>query len=244
MPKKDPGNAALAAEVGFAFKAHLAQDSLPQALKRRNFVGLIGTTEVVPFPNLSAPHLLAFPLLLPNLSASQTLNLPPVSSPGYSLRVGHPVAWLYAIRGLCVSVLFTATLWAQDKPAPSSKPPAQAKSSLPDPGAINDSVYRNSAFGFSYKLPFGWVDRTAGMQDDSADASKSRVLLAVFERPPEATGDTINSAVVIAAEPLLAGIKSRGRIFPIAERSYHGQRLPGRRRASRVFGGSHEAGTR
>ena len=112
-----------------------------------------------------------------------------------------------------VAILFTATLWAQDKPAPSSKPPAQAKSSLPDPGSINDGVYRNSAFGFSYKLPFGWVDRTAGMQDDSADASKSRVLLATFERPPEAPGDTINSAVVIAAEPVPAGIKSAGEYF-------------------------------
>jgi hypothetical protein len=112
-----------------------------------------------------------------------------------------------------VLVLFVSTLWAQDKPAPSSKPPAQVKSSLPDPGAINDGVYRNAIFGFSYKLPFGWVDRTSDMQDDSATAAKSRVLLATFERPPEAPGDTINSAVVIAAEPILAGIKSAEEYF-------------------------------
>lgn len=41
-------------------------------------------------------------------------------------------------------------------------------------------------------------------EDDSsgklADPSQAQVLLAVFERPPEATGDTVNSAVVIAAE--------------------------------------------
>jgi hypothetical protein len=110
-------------------------------------------------------------------------------------------------------VLLAAGMWAQDKPALSSKPPAQAKPSLPDPGAIDDGVYRNSAFGFNYKLPFGWVDRTSGMQDDSAAASKSRVLLATFERPPEAPGDTINSAVVIAAEPVLAGMKSAGEYF-------------------------------
>ena len=30
--------------------------------------------------------------------------------------------------------------------------------------------------------------------------AKAEVLLAVFERPPEATGDTVNSAVVIASE--------------------------------------------
>jgi len=112
-----------------------------------------------------------------------------------------------------LALLFTATVWAQDKPARSRKPPAQANSSVLDSGAISDGVYRNTAFGFSYKLPFGWVDRTANMQDDSADASKSRVLLAIFERPPEATGDTINSAVVIAAEPVPAGIKSAGEYF-------------------------------
>ena len=113
-----------------------------------------------------------------------------------------------------VSVLLAAGLWAQDKPSsPSSGRPPQSKSSLPEPGAINDGVYRNSAFGFSYKLPFGWVDRTADMQDDSAAASKSRVLLATFERPPEATGDTVNSAVVIAAEPLLAGMKTVDEYF-------------------------------
>lgn len=102
-----------------------------------------------------------------------------------------------------------ATAWgSQDKNAGDksqsspSKPAGPAKLSISDPGAISEGVYRNSSLGFSYKMPYGWVDRTADMQDDSADAGKSRLLLAVFERPPEATGDTINSAVVIAAEPL------------------------------------------
>jgi len=52
----------------------------------------------------------------------------------------------------------------------------------------------------AYKTPYGWVDRTQQMQDPENDSSKSKLLLAVFERPPEAVGDTINSAVVIAAE--------------------------------------------
>jgi hypothetical protein len=85
--------------------------------------------------------------------------------------------------------------------------------SKPSPGVVSDGVYRNPWFGFSYKLPYGWVDRTAGMQDDSADSSKSRLLLAIFERPPEATGDTINSAVVVAAEPLAAGEKTASDYF-------------------------------
>ena len=52
---------------------------------------------------------------------------------------------------------------------------------------------------FKCKVPFGWVDRTQDIQGD-ADETKSRVLLGVFERPPDATGSTVNSAIVIAAE--------------------------------------------
>lgn len=99
-------------------------------------------------------------------------------------------------------------LWAQEKSQPVASAPRTAAHAMssPSPGAVADGIYRNPSFGFSYRLPYGWVDRTADMQDDTA--SKSRVLLAIFERPPEATGDTINSAVVIAAEPLPAGTKT------------------------------------
>ena len=120
------------------------------------------------------------------------------------------------LQSLVLLVVFVAPSWSQDQGQSSSspsKPSARATASLPEPGAIHDGVYRNTAFGFSYKLPFGWVDRTADMQDDSAAASKSRVLLATFERPPEATGDTVNSAVVIAAEPLFAGMKTVDEYF-------------------------------
>lgn len=74
---------------------------------------------------------------------------------------------------------------------------------MPDRGAITNGVYHNSTFAFTCKVPFGWVDRTKEMSEDSnADPNlkKSIVFLAMFERPPEATGDSVNSAVVIAAE--------------------------------------------
>ncbi len=96
-------------------------------------------------------------------------------------------------------------------PVASSPRVAQHAMSSPSPGAVADGVYRNPSFGFSYKQPYGWVDRTADMQDDTA--SQSRVLMAIFERPPQASGDTINSAVVIAAEPLPAGIKTAAEYF-------------------------------
>jgi hypothetical protein len=61
------------------------------------------------------------------------------------------------------------------------------------------SAYQNAAFGFRYQTPYGWVDRTKTMQEGS-ESGKSDVLLAVFERPPEVSGDGVNAAVVIATE--------------------------------------------
>jgi len=80
---------------------------------------------------------------------------------------------------------------SQSKPAAPAKPPTASSEDA--------QIYRNSTYGFRYKIPFGWVERTKQLQEGDAD-SKGEVLLAVFERPPEATGDTINSAVVIASE--------------------------------------------
>ena len=123
--------------------------------------------------------------------------------------------------------LLAALSWAQDKnqAAPASPRPASRANSVSGAGAISEGVYRNPSFGFSYKLPYGWVDRTREMQDDSPDApnnaSKSLLLVAIFERPPEAaTSETVNSAVVIAAEPLssYSGMKTAADYFgPLTE---------------------------
>lgn len=98
-------------------------------------------------------------------------------------------------------------------------------------GPLADQVFKCAKFGFTYKVPFGWVDRTDQMQGESTDASeataakpvpnaKSETLLAVFERPPEAAGATINSAVVIAVESLASypGLKTAADYFgPVTE---------------------------
>jgi len=84
-------------------------------------------------------------------------------------------------------------------------------------------LYRNADFGFRYQISYGWVDRTKDMnsnemnaqgvpKDDSSTKAMPReqpsdgaqVLLGVFERPPEAAADSINSGVVIAAESAAA----------------------------------------
>src|SRR5712671_1693329 len=96
---------------------------------------------------------------------------------------------LRAVSLLVVALSLSSAAQVQKKPAtPRSK------------GAESETtIYRDTTFGFRYQIPSGWVDRTKDMQEGN-DASKGEVLLAIFERPPQAAGDTINSAVVIAAE--------------------------------------------
>ena len=118
-------------------------------------------------------------------------------------------------RFLLVLSLLIASAWAQ---GPSAKSKAAPNASPQSCGRLTDDVLKCPRFGFTYKVPFGWVDRTDDMQQD-ADA-KGETLLAVFERPPGAPGDSSNSAVVIAAESLsnYHGIKTAADYFgPITE---------------------------
>lgn len=105
---------------------------------------------------------------------------------------------------LTIALFLACTVhpFAQQTPSSSSngKPRSEQAAKPNSKPAADISVYRDAQFGFSYKIPFGWVDRTQQMRDPEADSSKSKLLLAVFERPPEAVGDTVNSAAVIAAE--------------------------------------------
>jgi len=93
-----------------------------------------------------------------------------------------------------------------------------------DSGELSNGLYRNAVVGFTYKLPYGWVDRTEDMRQNpnesgqasgKTSAAKAYVLLAAFERPPEAAGNTINSAVIIAAENVSSypGLKTAAQYF-------------------------------
>lgn len=100
----------------------------------------------------------------------------------------HPVT----IAALVVCLTLTGQ--AQRKTATAATPTAKSAARNEDP-----QLYRNPTFAFRFQIPYGWVDRTKEMLEGN-EAGKAEVLLAVFERPPQATGDTINSAVVIASE--------------------------------------------
>lgn len=108
---------------------------------------------------------------------------------------GHSTSGFVLVAVIVVVGLGLATAGqAQSKTASVAKP--RAKSA---PRNDDAQLYRNPTFAFRYQIPYGWVDRTKQMQPGE-DSGKGEVLLAVFERPPEATGDSINSAVVIASE--------------------------------------------
>jgi hypothetical protein len=113
-----------------------------------------------------------------------------------------------------IFVLLVLCATAAGQKAPASSP------ALLSPGETVNGIYRNAEFGLSYQVPIGWVDRTDEMKKDSGSAGKSAVFLAIFEHPPEATTNDINSAVVIAAESLSAypGLKNPAQYFgPLGE---------------------------
>ena len=97
------------------------------------------------------------------------------------------------------AIVFAAFCLSSLAQAQSRSAPAAKSAARPSANKEDTQLYRNSTFAFRYQIPYGWVDRSKEMQQGS-ESGKSEVLLAVFERPPEATGDTINSAVVIASE--------------------------------------------
>lgn len=98
---------------------------------------------------------------------------------------------LTAIALLALSLTVSAQTQSKPVTKPASKPAA--------PSTDDSQLYRNTSFGFRFQIPYSWVDRSKQMQEGT-EAGKSELLLAVFERPPGATGDTVNSAVVIASE--------------------------------------------
>jgi hypothetical protein len=144
----------------------------------------------------------------------------------------------------CLAIVLAGTAalaQAPAQPTPSSssssskqvrKPASGADSSL-DSGVVSNGVYRNAGFGFTCRIPAGWVLRTEEMnaRDDegakadsgqtATDSGKAgRVLLAAFSRPPEARAEDVNGSILIAAESAASypGLKDAAQYFgPVTE---------------------------
>jgi hypothetical protein len=104
----------------------------------------------------------------------------------------HRVSLILAVLTIAAS--------AQTSSSSKNKPSAQRATRNPITTATAEALYRNPEFSFAYKIPYAWIDRTKDMQDATIDQAKSRLLLVIFERPPQIPGDSVNSAVVITAE--------------------------------------------
>src|SRR6202008_1831380 len=66
---------------------------------------------------------------------------------------------------LLAALLLTPAL-PQDSSSKTKHPDNPAAQDKPPPASA-ETVYRNPEFGFAYKVPYAWVDRTREMQDDS-----------------------------------------------------------------------------
>lgn len=125
-------------------------------------------------------------------------------------------AWPVLHLAALTAGFMCSAIAAAQQPSPGSSPSKNAKPEGQEnrPRSTSDAdaaiVYRNPRFGFSYRVPYGWVERTKQFEGEGTDRQEAEVLLAVFERPPEVTGDSVNSAVVIAREKAATypGLKS------------------------------------
>src|ERR1700692_2523632 len=138
--------------------------------------------------------------------------------------------------GACI---FPPTALAQDssssnKHKANTSETARSSESALDAGSVKAGVYRNVGFGFTCKVPAGWVLRTDEMnasdQDDAKVAGNagkgSRVLLAAFSRPPEARAEDVNSSILIAAESVAgcSGVAGAAQVFGAGVGGGTGQR--------------------
>jgi hypothetical protein len=142
-----------------------------------------------------------------------------MSSRGSQVRYSFvivKIAVFATLAFVCAQVAATAQTSSSSASAPAKSPVVKNRggaSSL-DSGSLSAGAYRNSSFGFSCKIPTGWVLRTDEMnatnQEDGKEASggnqpaeagkQGRVLLAAFSRPPEARAEDVNASILIAAE--------------------------------------------
>jgi hypothetical protein len=155
-----------------------------------------------------------------------------------SARGSLSVAALVRFLGITVlGIAAGAAGSARAQTSPSSSSAGQVKKSSSgtdsklDSGTVSAGVYRNPAFGFTCKIPAGWVLRTEEMnsrESESAGAAKTaadsvkagRVLLAAFSRPPEARAEDVNASILIAAESAASypGLKDAAQYFgPVTE---------------------------
>lgn len=120
-----------------------------------------------------------------------------------------------AAQGI-LCIFLSGALCAQTSSPRAKSSPAHTSAARSISGALHGDSYSNPYFGFSYRLPYGWVDRTKEVGEGDNQPERAQVLLAFFEHPPEAVTKNVNSAVVITAEnaAVYKGLKTAADYFP------------------------------
>jgi hypothetical protein len=147
----------------------------------------------------------------------------------------------------CLAIILAGLALRAQAPTPAQSPSKTSSSSASskpvrksasgtaplDSGTMSGGIYRNPSFGFTCKIPAGWVLRTEEMnarEDEGAKADSGqpatdsgkagRVLLAAFSRPPEARAEDVNGSILIAAESAAEypGLRDAAQYFgPVTE---------------------------
>ena len=98
--------------------------------------------------------------------------------------------WGYVASCLFAVALLSQAVQGQQPPEPRklTSNSSNAIASTPDFGAIANGIYHNTAFGFTCKIPYGWVDRTPEISEDpnpdSNATKKFWIFFSVFEASP------------------------------------------------------------
>ncbi len=141
---------------------------------------------------------------------------------------GSRLSFVFLLALVATTVLQVQAQSSSSASAKHVRKPAPAADSQLGAGSVSNGVYRDLGFGFTCRIPAGWVLRTEEMNARSDESAKTdnnagqagRVLLAAFSRPPEARGEDVNSSILIAAESAAAypGLKDAAQYFgPVAE---------------------------
>jgi len=128
--------------------------------------------------------LLGFPLI----AVSQTQHKP--AAPASKTAAGESQAWQY--RNTTFAFRYQIPYGWVDR-TKEMREPEVTEADAPGPGAATKEPPDNNA-----------RDPTEKSAQQKKAAAQGEVLLAVFERPPDAPGDDVNSAVVIASESAAA----------------------------------------
>ena len=104
-----------------------------------------------------------------------------------------------AVTGL----LLCLPLQTQNSPSGSKSAKAtqsEAKNGTTFSGQISNGIYQNVHFGFTCRIPQGWVIETKEFAEGTPNSQGTHLLLSALQHSPGLPDTSVNSAIIITAE--------------------------------------------